>query len=110
MWVFDWLLEMITGGLPEEVFSAKTYPKTFAWRGRYREALEAAKRELGNLPVIEGPEATKRILGSDYHEQNLVVDESDFVGVKKGAEVPLLFCHDSLSSDDPSRTSLILLL
>ena len=37
--------------------------------------------------MIEGPEATKRIFSSDFHEQKLFVDESDFVGVKKGADV-----------------------
>jgi hypothetical protein len=41
----------------------------------------------GDRPVIEGPEAAKRIIGSEFHEQKLVVDETDFIGVKKGAEV-----------------------
>jgi hypothetical protein len=87
MWIFDWLLEMIPGGLPEGSFSAKAYPKTFAWRERYREACHAAKGKLGHRRVIEGHEAAKRIIGSEFHEQNLVVDENDFIGVKKGAEV-----------------------
>jgi hypothetical protein len=71
MWIFDWLLEMIPGGLPEGSFSAKVYPKTFAWRERYREACDAAKSKLGHRPVIEGHEAAKRIIGSQFHEQNL---------------------------------------
>jgi hypothetical protein len=37
--------------------------------------------------VIEGPEVTKRVIGSEFHEQNLAVDEHDFTSVKKGAEV-----------------------
>lgn len=78
---------MIPGGLPEGSFSAKNYPNTFAWRERYQKASEAAKAKLGDRPVIEGPEAAKRIIGSEFHEQKLVVDETDFIGVKKGAEV-----------------------
>jgi hypothetical protein len=78
---------MIPGGLPEGSFSAETYPKTFAWRQRYQEACQAAKEKLGACPVIEGPEAAKRIIGSEFHEQNLVVDENDFIGTKKGADV-----------------------
>jgi hypothetical protein len=34
--------------------------------------------------MTEGLEAAKRIFGSNFHEQKLFVDESDFVGVKKG--------------------------
>jgi hypothetical protein len=70
-----------------QFFSAKNYPKTFAWRERYREACDTAKRKLSDPPVIEGPEAAKRIFGSGFHEQKLFVDESDFVGVKKVADV-----------------------
>ena len=94
MWVFDWLLEMIPGGLPEGVFSAKNYPKTFAWRDRYQEALHVARAKLGDRSVIEGPEAAKRIIGSEFHEQNLAVDENDFVGVKRRADVEVWPIND----------------
>lgn len=94
MWIFDWLFEMIQGGLPEETFSAKTYPKTFAWRERYREAYAAAKAKLGTRPVIDGHEAAKRIFASQFHEQDLAVDEHDFTGVKKGAEVAVWAIDD----------------
>ncbi len=85
--MFDWLLEMIPGGLPEEAFSTKTYPETFAWRERYSEAVKAATEKLGERPVIEGEEAAKRIISSKFEESNIHVDESDFVGVKKGSQV-----------------------
>ena len=49
--------------------------------------MDAAKTKLGQQAVIEGPEAAKRIIGSNFHEQNLVVDERDFVDVKEGVEV-----------------------
>jgi hypothetical protein len=87
IWVFDRLLEMIPGGLPDPVFSARTYPKTFVWRERYQEACGTTKRKLSDPPMIEGPEAAKRIFGPDFHEQKLFVDEGDFVGVKKGVDV-----------------------
>ena len=68
-------------------FFSQNYPKTFAWRERYREACDTAKRKLSDPPVVEGPEAAKRIFGSDFREQKLLADESDFAGVKKGADV-----------------------
>jgi hypothetical protein len=37
--------------------------------------------------VIEGHEAARRIMGSEFNEQNLLIDEHDFTGMKKGAEV-----------------------
>lgn len=86
MWVFDWLLGM-PGLLPEDVFSAKQYPKTFAWRERYSESVKAATSKLGERPVIEGEEAAKRIIGSEFGEKAAIVDESDFVQVKKGSQV-----------------------
>lgn len=90
MWVFDWLLEMIPGGLPEDVFSSTNYPKAFAWRERYFETIKAATTKNGERPSIEGAEATKRILGSDFAEQvsnSAAVDEKDFTGVKAGSQV-----------------------
>ena len=87
IWVFDWLLGMIEGSLPSTVFSAKKYPKTFAWLGRYRDAWEAAKKKLGDRPTIDGAEAHKRIMSAGYGEQDGDLDEEDFTDLEKGASV-----------------------
>lgn len=52
--------------------------------GKKRKACDTAKRKLSDPPVIERPEAAKRIISSDFHGQKLLVDES---GVKKRADV-----------------------
>ena len=78
---------MIPGGLPEDAFSATTYPETFAWRERYSDSVKAATEKLGERPVIEGEEATKRVINSNFGEPEGHVDESDFVGVKNGSQV-----------------------
>lgn len=80
-------MEIIPGGLPDDFFSSKQYPKTFAWRDRYSEAVKKAAAELGERPVIQGPEAAKRISGSKFRESLVHVDERDFTGVKEGSKV-----------------------
>lgn len=71
-------------GCSTHFFQPEPYSKTLAWRERYREACDTAKRELSDPPAIEELEAAKQVFDSNFHEQKLFVDESDFVGVKKG--------------------------
>ena len=86
-WILQWLYFDITGSLPENLFNETTYPHTVAWMTRYRDAIAAAKEKAPKPKLIEGDEAVKTILGGDFGEPQLKVDEHDFTGLKEGAEV-----------------------
>lgn len=82
-------MELVTGAVPDD-FSSR-YPKAFAWRERYWDAVKAGKAALPETPVIEGAEATKAVTGADYAEEEASFDAEDPVakslGLKKGSKV-----------------------
>lgn len=83
-WIFDWMMQL-DGSWPEDLISSKRYSKTFAWCGRYRQAVDGAS---GKNEVIEGPEAYKRVMAAGAVESRLTgVDGHDPLGLKEGDTV-----------------------
>jgi glutathione S-transferase len=89
-WAFLWL-ERVPGAMPEAWFSKEIFPRVFSWMERFRGFVEEAERELGEIETLTGDEAAEAILGSEYHEAEGRVDESDALvkqlGLSKGCLV-----------------------
>ncbi|KAK2593530.1 hypothetical protein QQS21_008753 [Conoideocrella luteorostrata] len=81
----------VPGALPKDKFSPEVYPKVYAWIGRFDNAVKAAGKKLGKQPKISGEEASKFIVGSQYHESEIGVDKTDHevvsLGLAKGDPV-----------------------
>lgn len=84
----------IPGILPEERFSAKTFPKVWAWIDRFKAAYDAAKeKNASKVTNVKGPDAVKAVATDKYHDADGDFDETDFdvkaFGLKKGDTVSL---------------------
>ena len=87
VWTIDWMMSDLT--LPSELFSEQTYPNVFSWRNRFRSELVAA-RENGPTPLsLEGVEAVAAILGAEFTDKDLFVDQGDPMQLSEGSEVEL---------------------
>ena len=80
---------MLLESFPEDYFNKKRYPKTLAWRERYKSAIEAAKEAAPKPTEIEGTEVVPKILASGFHEDKLVVEDDDPSGLKDGQEIEM---------------------
>lgn len=85
VWPVHWLTS-IPGALPEDKFSEETFPKVYAWIGRFQEAVTAAKKRPGSSKPIKlgGQDAANLIFGSQYSDDTPRVDEKDSVVVSQG--------------------------
>ncbi|OAA33812.1 Glutathione S-transferase protein [Moelleriella libera RCEF 2490] len=93
VWPLHWLVS-IPSALPTEKFSSAVYPKVYAWIQRFDETVRAAKKKMGQKPlVLSGEEASRMLVGSAYHEPSseIEVDETDFevrsLGLKRGDRI-----------------------
>jgi len=92
-----WLLRWLTappGGLEGTGLDQKSFPKVFAWIGRFGEAVKAAEKGPSGKPeTISGEQAAAAVVGAPYNDAEGEVDESDPVaqalGLKKGQPVQL---------------------
>lgn len=85
IWPYHWL-SGIPGALPEETFSASTYPKVYAWIVRFQKAVSKAKKAHGRAQRISGEDALKLITTSPWNETPGSVDKTDSVVVAEGLE------------------------
>lgn len=85
-WIFDWLFQI--DAFDASFFNKETYPKTFAWRDRYADAIAKAKEAAPTPPELEGKDAIQEILDSDFEEKNPKV-EADPIGLKEGQLVDM---------------------
>jgi len=81
VWVFDWQLEL--NGLDPNLFSDKTYPKTYAWIYRFRAALKAAKAAAEKPMALKGPDAARFICSASFTDK-CTVDGSDPLDLEEG--------------------------
>lgn len=86
IWPYHWLVG-IPGALPEDTFSASTYPKVYAWLARFQKAVGEAKKTHGRAQRISGEDALKLITASPWNETSGSVDKSDSVVAAEGLEV-----------------------
>ena len=87
IWPFQWLATL-PGSLPETLISAKQYPKTFAWIGRFNQAIKAARSAAPQPKTLKGPEALKEVTSAEWVSDN-VVDENDPMGLKERTQVEI---------------------
>jgi len=73
--------------LPEDLFSAKEFPKTFVWFGKYTDAISKAMKQMesgGKVRQLKGEAAVKEISEGPFGEKQLSVDKRDPTGLKEG--------------------------
>lgn len=83
VWPFHWL-SGLPGALPQDRFSAKVYPRAYAWIHRFQEAVSAAKKRGEKPAALSGAEAAQTILASSFAEDAKPVDEGDAAAVAQG--------------------------
>jgi hypothetical protein len=88
IWVFDWV-NGLKGALPNEIISAKQYPKVFAWMKRFNEAVKAAKAAMPKPTTLAGSEATNRVETAIYAEREASNREDDPIKLGKGTEAEI---------------------
>ena len=95
LWIFDWMMrpkEMM--GMKHaypELLNEKNYPRTIAWVNRMEESFQAAREKNGSPKSISDDEALLMIeQAQQWEPAQLVVDESDLTGLKKGDETDLI--------------------
>ncbi|KFY66651.1 hypothetical protein V496_01947 [Pseudogymnoascus sp. VKM F-4515 (FW-2607)] len=86
VWPIHWVFAM-PGAIPAEVASKETFPKVFAWVGRFSAVVGEARKRNGKAKALKGFEAAEKIWGSEWAEKVKEVDERDPVGLKAGQEV-----------------------
>ena len=85
-WIFDWLFEL-EGAMPDSLFSEKIFPKTIAWRNRYRSAVASATNSAPKPTLLQASEAIEHIETARFGEQEGAVDKRDPLSMHKGAQV-----------------------
>lgn len=86
VWPFHWLLEL-KGALPASLFSKEKFPKVYAWIDRFSEAISTAESATPQPTTLNGAEAVKHVTQGEFCENELDVDASDPLGLKKGQDV-----------------------
>jgi hypothetical protein len=82
------MLEFVAGmQLPEDIISAKIFPKTFAWFDRYHTAVDTAKADAPEPTTLDGQAAANLIHSSEPTYAQVSVDQKDPTGLIEGAEV-----------------------
>lgn len=76
-------------GPPKEYFNAEEYPKTFAWIGRYREALDKATESAPKPIGLEADEAVQFVTTSQFSDDSLGIEANDPSGLQEGLDVEL---------------------
>lgn len=94
------------GAIPEDF--ASRYPKAYAWRERYFDALKAGAAKMNNVSEIEGAEAKSIISKAGYAEPDGQLDSNDAIvqaqGLKKGSKVSV-FPEDIGPSGEENKES-----
>lgn len=85
LWPMDWLITDLEPS--KEYFSETIYPRVYAWRSRFRSALDAAKQRNGKAVRVKGEQATKIVTCSKFSDKQLVVDANDPLKLKEGTVV-----------------------
>lgn len=92
------------GALPDKVFSKETFPKVFAWMGRFDNAIKTAKAAAPKVVSLKGTEAAQQILSAEFAETEKDVDPVESQStLRKGDQVEV-FPTDSGSSHHEKGT------
>jgi hypothetical protein len=73
--------------LPENLVSARIFPRTFAWLERYRAAVEQAKTSGPEPTTLDGQAAADHILRSEFGLAKVSIDGEDPTGLREGTNV-----------------------
>lgn len=85
IWPLDWFITDLEPS--KDHFSESIYPKVYAWRTRFRSALDAAKQRTGKPIRVKGEQAASIVTSSRFTDQDLVVDSNDPLKLKEGTMV-----------------------
>ncbi|KAF7951965.1 uncharacterized protein EAE97_001462 [Botrytis byssoidea] len=86
VWPFHWLTTL-PGALPASYISAQHFPKTYAWIGRFEQAVRLAAKKNPKPTVLSGAEVLEKVAASDFVEGDEGVDALDPTGLQRGQEV-----------------------
>src|SRR5690349_11201402 len=82
------MLDFVSGmELPEDLISAKTFPRTFAWLDRYRAAVDQAKTSGREPTTLDGQAAADHIHRSEFGLTKVSVAGDDPTGLREGIDV-----------------------
>lgn len=90
VWPFHWLVLGMKTAMPDDIVSAKTHPKVWAWIERFDASMRAEAGKVPRVKRMKGPEAVECVLGAEYAEgmngERMEVDGTDPVGkgLRKG--------------------------
>ena len=89
VWPFVWLLKTpgMKGGLPEESFSERAFPKVYAWVERFCAEEERMRKEGAKPQRLDGEAVRARVLGQQGQAQEMEVLADDPLGLARGDEV-----------------------
>ncbi|KAI0134163.1 glutathione S-transferase [Xylariales sp. AK1849] len=76
VWPFHWL-NGLPGALPENVVSAKQFPKVFAWIERFSKVMGQRSKQVDQPRTLNGEEAAKLVVTSAFAEDEGDVDGSE---------------------------------
>jgi len=102
VWPFHWVLR-IPNALPRDIISETQYPKVFAWIDRFDKAVNAAESSAPKPTRLEGADAVKQIIGSDFAEPEGTVDGADPLRLEKGHTVEVWPTDTGFSRKDRGR-------
>jgi len=85
VWVFDWFISDLQP--LKQYFGADRYPNVYGWWERYRKELDAAKMRAPKAVSLQGADAVKLIVRSEYTDGDVTVDSNDPLGLQAGAPV-----------------------
>lgn len=97
---------MLLGSFDEEFFNEKVFPKVFAYRERYKAAIEKAREEETTPTELEGKDAIAKILKSGFNESKLKV-EADPLGLKEGELIDMAPIDTGYNSRDSGKLVLL---
>ena len=86
VWPFDWLCGM-KGALHPALVSSEKFPKVFAWKTRFNEAVSAAKAKGSKPKTFKGVDAVEFVTQAEFAEPEGLVDSNDPLGLEKGQDV-----------------------
>lgn len=79
------------GVLPADKFSAKIFPKVYAWIERFKAVVESAISKAPKVESLDGAAALAKVTGAEYHDELGTVDPTDYdveaFGIKAGDTV-----------------------
>jgi sulfite reductase alpha subunit-like flavoprotein len=88
-WPFEWLIvdRHIKGSLPGEHMSEKTYPRVYAWAGRFMEVVKERRKRCEKPKALNGQTMVERTINASSAHEDINVIENDPLDIKAGDNI-----------------------